>query len=56
MTPERAREILRQSGGFAPLIFLTPAELDWVHAQIPAETETTLADLIRRVATPASEA
>lgn len=52
MSPARAREILRAAGGFAPLPFLTPQELDWVATQIPASApiDTTAADLIRAIA------
>jgi hypothetical protein len=49
MTPERARELLRISGGFAPSLYMTPCEIEFVLNRIPFGA-ITLADEVRRIA------
>lgn len=49
MSPERAREVLRISGGFAPSVFMTPCEIEFVLNRIPSGA-ITLAEEVRRIA------
>jgi hypothetical protein len=49
MTPERAREVLRLSSGFAPSLYMTPCEIEFVLNRIPYGA-ITLADEVRRIA------
>lgn len=49
MTPERAREVLCISDGFAPSLYMTPCEIEFVLNRIPYGA-ITLADEVRRIA------